>query len=365
MKKVLIVFGTRPEAIKMCPLVLELKKRKCVQVFVCVTGQHKEMLRQVLDVFDIEPDFNLDIMQKNQTLTDISANILIQFNVVLDKVNPDLVLVHGDTSTAFVCALSSFYKKIPVGHVEAGLRTYDIYSPYPEEFNRRAISIISSLNFAPTSKAKNNLIREGVNPETIHITGNTVFDSFDYTLNCSNTPVLNEINNWVSDSKLILVTAHRRENIGEDMVNMFKAILKIVENNKDVKVVYPVHLNPVVRELANKYLNHERIKLIEPLTVVNFHNLMKKSYLILTDSGGIQEEASGLRIPVLVMRNTTERPEGVETNVIKLVGTSIETIYQETIILLDNPNAYKAMANGSMPFGDRGASKRIADIIEG
>ena len=361
-KKILVVFGTRPEAIKMCPLTNLLKKEKCFKVVVCVTGQHKEMLKQVLDIFSIIPDYDLDIMKNNQSLCDISKNILDGFGNVLKNEMPDLVLVHGDTSTAFAASLCCYYNQINVGHVEAGLRTFDIYSPFPEEFNRRAISIISSFNFAPTQVAMNNLLKENVNKSNIYITGNTVFDALELTSMMPNNN--EELYKWLGNDRLLLLTAHRRENIGPDMENMFKAINEIVVHNKNIRVIFPLHLNPAVRNLARKHLIHERIKLIEPLNVVDFHDLMRHSYIILTDSGGIQEEACALRKPVLVMRNTTERPEGITANVLKLVGTKKEDIVEFTNKLINDSSLYRSMANGSMPFGMPGASKRIIEIIK-
>ena len=361
-KKILVVFGTRPEAIKMCPLVNLLKKERGLETIVCVSGQHKEMLKQVLDVFKIVPEYDMKIMSSKQTLSDITKNILDSFDVILKKENPDLVLVHGDTSTAFAATLCCYYNQIEVGHVEAGLRTQNIYSPFPEEFNRHAISIISNLNFAPTDLAKSNLLKENVRESSIFVTGNTVFDALDYTDGLSTNN--NDLYSWIGGDKLILVTAHRRENIGKEMENMFAAIKEIVTINNDVKVVYPVHLNPVVRELANKHLQHDRIKLIDPLNVVDFHDLMRHSYIILTDSGGIQEEACALKKPVLVMRNTTERPEGLTANVLKLVGTDKKEIIKSANLLINDKDEYNLMANGSMPFGRFGASKRIVDIIK-
>lgn len=362
MKKVMLVFGTRPEAIKMCPLVNELKSRKNIKTVVCVSGQHREMLNQVLSVFEVVPDYNLDIMKEKQTLFDVTVNILQRIKSVLDVEKPDLVLVHGDTSTTFVTALACFYMQIPVGHVEAGLRTYNIYSPYPEEFNRQAVSIISKFNFAPTEMAKQNLLNEQRDEKTIYVTGNTAIDALKTT-------VRNDYKNseldWASDSRLIILTAHRRENLGEPMRNMFRAIRRIVEEFDDVKVIYPIHLNPVVREIANDELgNLDRVKIIEPLEVIDFHNFMARSYMILTDSGGIQEEAPSLGKPVLVMRDTTERPEGIKAGTLKLVGTDEENIYKNFKLLLENEQEYNKMSKAQNPYGDGFASKRIADIIE-
>lgn len=361
MKKIMIVFGTRPEAIKMCPLVNELKSRENIITKVCVTGQHRQMLDQVLDAFSIEPDYDLSIMRDKQTLFDITTNILNRIREVLGAEMPDVVLVHGDTSTTFVTALACFYMQIPVGHVEAGLRTYNIYSPYPEEFNREAVGIISSYNFAPTGVSKQNLIREGKNPETIFVTGNTVIDALKTTVRDGySNPELD----WAADSRLILLTAHRRENLGEPMHRMFRAIRRIVEETPDVKVIYPIHMNPVVRKAADDELkNNDRIRLIEPLDVLDFHNFMAHSYLILTDSGGIQEEAPSLGKPVLVMRDTTERPEGIEAGTLKLVGTDEEVIYSEFKKLLTDKEEYEKMSKASNPYGDGFACKRIADVL--
>lgn len=362
MKKIMLVFGTRPEAIKMCPLVNELKTRRNLKTIVCVTGQHRQMLDQVLREFDVVPDYDLSIMKDKQTLFDVTTNILNRIKDVLDKENPNVVLVHGDTSTTFVTALACFYLQIPVGHVEAGLGTYDIYSPYPEEFNRQAVSIISKYNFAPTELAKQNLINEGKNPNTIYVTGNTVIDALKTTVKSNYS---NEILDWSKDSKLILITAHRRENLGTPMKNMFKAIKRVVDEHKDVKAVYPIHMNPVVRSIANEILGDcDRIRIIEPLEVLDFHNFMANSYMILTDSGGIQEEAPSLGKPVLVMRDTTERPEGIKAGTLKLVGTNEKIIYENFKILLENKEEYEKMSKANNPYGDGLACKRIADILE-
>lgn len=362
MKKIMVVFGTRPEAIKMCPLVKELKSREKIETVLCVTGQHRQMLEQVLEAFQIEPDFDLSIMKDQQTLFDITTNILKRIKEVLEKVKPDVVLVHGDTSTTFVTALACFYLQIPVGHVEAGLRTYNIYSPYPEEFNRQAVSIISQYNFAPTEMSKNNLLREGKKAETIYVTGNTAIDALKTTVHEDYThPELE----WANDSRLIMITAHRRENLGEPMRHMFRAIRRVMDEHLDVKAIYPIHMNPVVRKTANEILgDDDRIHIIEPLEVLDFHNFLARSYLILTDSGGIQEEAPSLGKPVLVMRDTTERPEGIEAGTLKLVGTDEEVIYQNFKQLLENEEAYAKMSNASNPYGDGKASQRIADILE-
>lgn len=358
----MVVFGTRPEAIKMCPLVKELKSRDNLEIVVCVTGQHREMLDQVLETFDIVPDYDLSIMQSKQTLFDVTINILDKMRDVLAEVKPDVVLVHGDTSTTFVTALACFYLQIPVGHVEAGLRTHHIYSPYPEEFNRQAVGLVASYHFSPTAQSKDNLLKEGKKESTIYITGNTVIDALKTTVQENYT---HEHIEWAADSRLILITAHRRENIGEPMRQMFKAIKRIVDENSNIKVIYPIHMNPVVREAANEILgDNERIRIIEPLEVLDFHNFMAKSYLILTDSGGVQEEAPSLGKPVLVMRDTTERPEGIEAGTLKLVGTNEEVIYSAFKELLENFGEYKRMSRASNPYGDGESCKRIVDILE-
>jgi len=363
MKKVMLVFGTRPEAIKMCPLVNELKSRNNIETIVCVTGQHRQMLDQVLEAFSVVPDYDLSIMKERQTLFDVTTNILNRIKEVLEEVRPDVVLVHGDTSTTFVTALACFYMQIPVGHVEAGLRTYNIYSPYPEEFNRQAVSIISAYNFAPTELSKQNLLKEGKNPDSIYVTGNTAIDALKTTVREDYThPELE----WAKGSRLIMITAHRRENLGEPMKHMFRAIRRVCDEHPDIKAIYPIHMNPVVRETANEILgDDERIRIIEPLDVLDFHNFLSRSYLILTDSGGIQEEAPSLGKPVLVMRDTTERPEGIAAGTLKLVGTDEEVIYENFKLLLENEAAYEAMSTASNPYGDGFASKRIADILEG
>ena len=362
MKKIMVVFGTRPEAIKMCPLVNELKSRENIITKVCVTGQHRQMLDQVLEAFSVEPDYDLSIMKDKQTLFDITTNILNRIREVLETEKPDVVLVHGDTSTTFVTALACYYLQIPVGHVEAGLRTYNIYSPYPEEFNREAVGIISQYNFAPTEVSKDNLLREGKRPETIFVTGNTVIDALKTTVRDDySNPELD----WAADSRLILLTAHRRENLGEPMHSMFRAIRRIVDETPDVKVIYPIHMNPLVRKAADEELgNSDRIRLIEPLDVLDFHNFMSRSYLILTDSGGIQEEAPSLGKPVLVMRDTTERPEGIAAGTLKLVGTDEEVIYSEFKKLLTDKEEYENMSKASNPYGDGLACKRIADVLK-
>jgi UDP-N-acetylglucosamine 2-epimerase (non-hydrolysing) len=362
MKKIMVVFGTRPEAIKMCPLVKELKSRDKLETVVCVTGQHREMLDQVLEAFHVVPDYDLSIMKANQTLFDVTINILEKMKSVLEEVKPDVVLVHGDTSTTFVTALACFYLQIPVGHVEAGLRTYNIYSPYPEEFNRQAVGIVAKYNFAPTDMSKDNLIKEGKDPSTIYVTGNTAIDALKTTVRDDYSHPQLE---WAANSRLIMITAHRRENLGEPMRNMFRAIKRIVDENQDIKVIYPIHMNPIVREAANEILgDNKRVRIIEPLEVLDFHNFLSRSYLILTDSGGIQEEAPSLGKPVLVMRDTTERPEGIAAGTLKLVGTDEEVIYQNFKLLLEDQVEYQKMSQASNPYGDGLASKRIADILE-
>lgn len=362
MKKVMLVFGTRPEAIKMCPLVNELKSRKDIETLVCVTGQHRQMLDSVLSAFNVIPDYDLSIMKQKQTLFDITTNILNGISSVLEQTRPDVVLVHGDTSTTFVTALACFYLQIPVGHVEAGLRTYDIYSPYPEEFNRQAVGIISKYNFSPTERARGNLIKEGKNPESIFVTGNTAIDALKTTVCDDYThPELE----WASDSRLIIITAHRRENLGEPMHQMFRAIRRILDENPDVKAIYPIHMNPLVRQAAEEELGDcDRIHIIEPLEVLDFHNFLARCYMILTDSGGVQEEAPSLGKPVLVMRDTTERPEGIAAGTLKLVGTDEERIYSNFKELLENKKTYESMSRASNPYGDGFACKRIADILE-
>ena len=363
MKKVMLVFGTRLEAIKMCPLVNELKTRKGIETVVCVTGQHRQMLDQVLEAFSVVPDYDLSVMKDRQTLFDVTTNILNRIREVLEAVRPDVVLVHGDTSTTFVTALACYYLQIPVGHVEAGLRTYNIYSPYPEEFNRQAVGIIAAYHFAPTELSKKNLLKEGKKPETIYVTGNTAIDALKTTVRKDYAhPVLE----WAKDSRLIMITAHRRENLGEPMKHMFRAIRRVCDEHPDIKAVYPIHMNPAVRETAQAILgDDERIRIIEPLDVLDFHNFLARSYLILTDSGGIQEEAPSLGKPVLVMRDTTERPEGIAAGTLKLVGTDETTIYENFKMLLEDQEAYRKMSTASNPYGDGFASKRIADILEG
>ena len=362
MKKVLLVFGTRPEAIKMCPLVKELQSRQGIQTLVCVTGQHRKMLDQVLAAFGVVPDYDLSVMKENQTLFDITSNVLLGMKGVLEQTAPDLVLVHGDTSTTFAAAMAAFYMQIPVGHVEAGLRTYNIQSPYPEEFNRQAVGSLAAYHFAPTVTARENLLREGKREDTIFVTGNTAIDALKTTVREDyQHPQLD----WASDARLILITAHRRENLGEPMVHMFRAIKRVLDEHDDVKAVYPIHMNPKVRSTAKEVFGNDgRIHLIEPLEVLDFHNFLSRSYLVLTDSGGIQEEAPSLGKPVLVMRDTTERPEGIAAGTLKLTGTSEDIIYREFCNLLGNSSAYQKMAHASNPYGDGYACVRIADLIE-
>lgn len=361
-KKVMVVFGTRPEAIKMCPLIKELKSRDKIETIVCVTGQHREMLDQVLDAFDIVPDYDLSIMKNNQTLFDVTISILDKMKKIMEETAPDIVLVHGDTSSTFATSLACYYLNIPVGHVEAGLRTYDIFSPYPEEFNRQAVAIISKYNFAPTELSKKNLINEGKREDTIYVTGNTAIDALKTTVSSSYS---HEYLDWADGSKLIMITAHRRENLGQPMRNMFRAIKRIIDENHDIKALYPVHRNPIVREVAKEVFNGtERLKIVEPLGVLDFHNLLSRSYMILTDSGGIQEEAPSLGKPVLVMRDTTERPEGIDAGTVKLVGTDEEVIYKAFKRLLTDAEEYQRMSRASNPYGDGYASVRIADILE-
>ncbi len=361
MKKIMLIFGTRPEAIKMCPLVRELRTREGIKTVVCVTGQHRELLGSVLRAFDVTPDYDLSIMKTRQTLFDITSVVLERLRDVLTREAPDVVLVHGDTSTAFAAALACFYMQIPVGHVEAGLRTYDTSSPYPEEFNRQAIGIISRYNFAPTELARQNLLREGKSDASVYVTGNTAIDALSVTVRADYShPELD----WASDSRLILITAHRRENLGAPMESMFRAIRRVTLEHADVKAIYPVHLNPEVRAAADAILGgSDRIRIIEPLDVPDFHNFLARSYLILTDSGGIQEEAPSLGKPVLVMRGTTERPEGIAEGSVKLVGTDEDSIYESFTRLLNSESEYARMSRASNPYGDGHASERIADIL--
>ncbi len=362
-KKIMLVFGTRPEAIKMCPLVNELKTRENAETIVCVTGQHRQMLDQVLETFRVIPDYDLEIMKDGQTLFDITMRVLDGIKSILKEASPDVVLVHGDTTTTFVAALACFYLQIPVGHVEAGLRTGNLYSPWPEEFNRQAVSVVSAYNFAPTERARQNLLQEQHKAEMIWVTGNTAIDALKTTVKEN---YRHEQLEWVKDARLILITAHRRENLGEPMYHMFRAIKRVLDEHEDVKAVYPIHMNPAVRKTADEVFGKDdRIRMIEPLDVLDFHNFMQRSYLILTDSGGIQEEAPSLGKPVLVMRDTTERPEGIEAGTLKLVGTGEEMIYWAFTELLENKREYEKMAHASNPYGDGYASVRIANILLG
>jgi len=359
--KVMTVFGTRPEAIKMAPLVKELKLRDEIECIVCVTAQHREMLDQVLEVFEITPDYDLDIMQQGQTLSDITSKAMRGLEKVIKEVKPNIVLVHGDTTTTFAGALAAFYNQVDIGHVEAGLRTWNKYSPYPEEMNRQMVGVMADMHFAPTENSKNSLIKEGKKEETIYVTGNTAIDALATTIKEEYAHPAFE---WLGNDKLILLTAHRRENLGEPMRNMFKAIKRIVNEFEGIKVIYPVHLNPKVREVADEILgDEERVKLIKPLEVVDFHNFINRAHIILTDSGGIQEEAPGLGKPVLVLRDTTERPEGIEAGTLKLAGTNEETIYKLTKELLTDEKVYEAMSKATNPYGDGHASERIVDSI--
>ncbi|TDL61497.1 UDP-N-acetylglucosamine 2-epimerase (non-hydrolyzing) [Rhodococcus qingshengii] len=359
--KVMTVFGTRPEAIKMAPLVKELEKNEHIQSIVTVTAQHRQMLDQVLNIFEIVPDYDLNVMQDRQTLIDVTVRCLDGLNKVFQEVKPDIVLVHGDTTTTFVAGLAAFYNSIPIGHVEAGLRTRNKYSPYPEEMNRQLTGVLADLHFAPTNQSKANLVSENKNEDTIFITGNTAIDALKTTVKESYShPVLERL----GDDRLVLMTAHRRENTGKPMENMFHAIRRLVEKHHDVQVVYPVHMNPVVREIANRILGeNNRIHLIEPLDVIDFHNFASRAYLILTDSGGVQEEAPSLGVPVLVLRDTTERPEGVDAGTLKLAGTDEETIFSLADELLSDKEAHNRMAKASNPYGDGQASKRIVEAI--
>jgi UDP-N-acetylglucosamine 2-epimerase (non-hydrolysing) len=363
MKKILTIFGTRPEAIKMSPLVKEIDKSKELESIVCVTAQHREMLDQVLDVFNIKPEYDLNLMKHGQTLAQVTTRALLGLEEVFEKVKPDLVLVHGDTTTTLSGALAAFYHQIPVGHVEAGLRTWNKYSPWPEEINRQMVDNIADFYFAPTQTSKENLLKEGKDENKIYITGNTAIDALKTTVSEEYT---HPIFDWVGDYRLVLLTAHRRENLGEPMYNIFRAVKRVVDEFKDIKVVYPIHLNPKIREIANEVLKgEERIKIIEPLEVIDFHNFLNKAYIVLTDSGGIQEEAPSLGKPVLVLRDTTERPEGIDAGTLKLVGTDEDKIFEETKTLLSNKKAYESMSKATNPYGDGTASKQIVEIIRG
>ncbi len=361
MIKVMTIFGTRPEAIKMAPLVKELEKRKEIESIVCVTAQHREMLDQVLKVFNIKPDYDLNIMKQGQTLSEITSRVLLGLEEVIKEVKPNIILVHGDTTTTFAGTLAAFYNNVDIGHVEAGLRTWNKYSPFPEEMNRQMVDCMTDMYFAPTEVSKNNLLIQGINEDKIYITGNTAIDAMQYTVKDAYN---NDIFDWVGEDKLILLTAHRRENLGEPMKNIFKAVKRLVTDIPNIKVVYPIHLNPNIRKIADEVIgNNEKIKIIEPLEVIDFHNFINKSYLILTDSGGIQEEAPSLGKPVLVLRDTTERPEGISAGTLKLVGTNEEIIYNETKLLLENIDEYEKMSKSSNPYGDGLASKKIVDAI--
>lgn len=362
MIKVMSIFGTRPEAIKMAPLVKELEKRKEIESIVCVTAQHRQMLDQVLETFDIKPDYDLNIMKQGQTLSDITTRTLLGLENVIKEVQPDIILVHGDTTTTFAGALAAFYNQVAIGHVEAGLRTNDKYSPYPEEMNRQMVDCMTDMYFAPTDISKENLLKENIEEEKIYVTGNTAIDAMSTTIDKNYSHKELE---WIKENeKMILLTAHRRENLGEPMRNIFKAIRRIADEFSDVKVIYPIHLNPKVRSVANEiFAGCDKVKLIEPLEVFDFHNFQNKSYIILTDSGGIQEEAPSLGKPVLVLRDTTERPEGIKAGTLKLVGTDEDTIYEETKKLLLDKKEYEKMSHASNPYGDGHASEKIADAI--
>ncbi|HBI92649.1 MAG: UDP-N-acetylglucosamine 2-epimerase (non-hydrolyzing) [Terrisporobacter othiniensis] len=359
--KVMTVFGTRPEAIKMAPLVKELESRKEIDSIVCVTAQHRQMLDQVLDTFNIKPDYDLNIMKPGQTLADITSRALQNLDCVIRKAKPDIVLVHGDTTTTLAASFAAFYNKVTLGHIEAGLRTYNKYSPYPEEINRQVTGVIADMHFAPTEISKENLIREGKKESSVYVTGNTAIDCLKTTIRKNYT---NNIIKKIGNDRMILLTAHRRENLGQNMKSMFGAIKRIVDEFEDVQVVYPIHLNPIVRDTANEVFGDcNRIHLIEPLEVLDFHNFLNKSYIIMTDSGGIQEEAPSLGKPVLVLRDTTERPEGIAAGTLKLAGVEEETIYNLTKELLTNKELYNKMSNASNPYGDGNASRYIVDEI--
>ena len=359
--KVMSIFGTRPEAIKMAPLIKELEKRKEIESVVAVTAQHREMLDQVLETFDIKPDYDLNIMKQGQTLADVTTRALQGLEKVIKECKPDIVLVHGDTTTTFAGALATFYNQVAIGHVEAGLRTYDKYSPWPEEMNRQMVDCMADMYFAPTNLSKENLLRQNICKEKIYVTGNTAIDAMSTTIDKN---YKHEVIDWIGDSRMILLTAHRRENLGEPMRHIFKAIKRLIDEFDDIKVVYPIHKNPLVREIANEILQGtDRVRLIEPLEVFDFHNFQNKSYMIMSDSGGIQEEAPSLGKPVLVLRDTTERPEGIEAGTLKLVGTNEDVIYNEAKKLLIDKVVYNKMSKASNPYGDGHASKRIVDAI--
>lgn len=361
MKKIIAVFGTRPEAVKMCPLIIALKNKKNIQTVVCVTGQHRELLNSVLEDFELVPDYNLNVMKEKQSLFDVTINILSEIKIVLQKENPDMILVHGDTTTAFAVSLASFYMQIPVGHIEAGLRTYNLEAPFPEEFNRQAIDLVSKFYFVPTQHAKNNLLKEGKSEESIYVTGNTGIDALKYTIKQDYQSLNLE---WTGNKKIVLVTAHRRENINS-FEKMFIAIRRIANFDKDIKIVFPLHLNPIVRNKAKEILGDlENVRLTEPMSVVEFQNTLKRSYLVLTDSGGVQEEATALGVPALVMRDTTERPEAIETGNLKLIGTNSDDIYEAVMALLSNDVLYSQMCKSNNVFGDGTASEKIANILE-
>ncbi len=361
MIKVMSIFGTRPEAIKMAPLVKELEKRKEIESVVCVTAQHRQMLDQVLETFDIKPDYDLNIMKQGQTLAEVTTRALVGLESVIKEVKPDIVLVHGDTTTTFAGALAAFYNQVSIGHVEAGLRTYDKYSPFPEEMNRQMVDCMTDMYFAPTNLSKDNLLKQNIDESKIYVTGNTAIDAMKTTVNKDYN---NEVLDWIGNDRMILLTAHRRENLGEPMRHIFRAIRRLCDEFDNIKVVYPIHMNPKVREVANEVFNGcDKVKLIEPLEVFDFHNFQNKSYIIMSDSGGIQEEAPSLGKPVLVLRDTTERPEGIEAGTLKLVGTNEDKIYEEAKKLLTDKNEYEKMSKASNPYGDGHASERIADAI--
>ena len=361
MIKVMTIFGTRPEAIKMAPLVKELEKREEIESIVCVTAQHREMLDQVLNVFNIKPNYDLNIMKHGQTLSDITSKVLLGLEKIMIDEKPDIVLVHGDTTTTFAGALAAFYNRIPIGHVEAGLRTWNKYSPFPEEMNRQMVDCVTDMYFAPTDVSKQNLLLQNIDESKIYVTGNTAIDAMKYTINNDYT---NELFDWLGDDKLILLTAHRRENLGKPMSNIFRAVKRLVNDIPNIKVIYPIHLNPNIRKIANEIIgNNDKIKIIEPLEVVDFHNFINKSYIILSDSGGIQEEAPSLGKPVLVLRDTTERPEGIEAGTLKLVGTEEDTIYEEAKQLILNKQNYLKMSNAKNPYGDGFSSEKIVNLI--